>query len=295
MSNVWKRASSWAGQVGKGLDNSGQQTGKNLSAFAQQAGKSLNAFGKQASKDIKGVPKWAACIVGRAGSKAKEEAKDSKAETDKCDINPAPEWTACISDEAGSHVRAATKDAKAKTDNFDIAVVNEWIHKAAAAVQRAINNMGREERCRFVKWLSKASKVIGLQALLERLQAVKLEDLPAQIIQYIVEHPYQTAFFVAGVVIGAIAVFAPSLIYGPVLGLMGFGSGGVVAGSAAAGVQSSIGAVSAGSVFALLTSAGAGGYGVAAVSAITVATIGVFFAGIAGVTKGVVDRARRGQ
>jgi hypothetical protein len=43
------------------------------------------------------------------------------------------------------------------------------------------------------------------------------------------------------------------------LPVIGFGAGGVIAGSAAAGWQAGIGAVQAGSLFAFLTSAGAGG------------------------------------
>ncbi|KAI0019756.1 hypothetical protein F4780DRAFT_793048 [Xylariomycetidae sp. FL0641] len=45
----------------------------------------------------------------------------------------------------------------------------------------------------------------------------------------------------------------------------GFATQGVVAGSVAAGVQSGIGSVVAPSLFAALTSAGAGGYGAATV------------------------------
>ncbi|CBX91006.1 hypothetical protein IAQ61_002472 [Plenodomus lingam] len=47
-----------------------------------------------------------------------------------------------------------------------------------------------------------------------------------------------------------------------VLGVVGFGSGGIVAGSIAAGIQAGIGNVAAGSTFAVLTSAMMGGYGI---------------------------------
>ncbi|KAK4159828.1 hypothetical protein QBC43DRAFT_373515 [Cladorrhinum sp. PSN259] len=64
--------------------------------------------------------------------------------------------------------------------------------------------------------------------------------------------------------IGAAAVIAPgALIVGPVLGFFGFSSGGVIAGSIAAGVQGMIGNVAAGSLFAICQSAAAGGAGAA--------------------------------
>ncbi|KAH7188526.1 uncharacterized protein B0J16DRAFT_382405 [Fusarium flagelliforme] len=70
---------------------------------------------------------------------------------------------------------------------------------------------------------------------------------------------------VAAMVTGAAVVLVPAIVASPVLGILGLGGAGVAAGSAAAGIQSGIGSVAAGSLFATLQSAGAGGYGVAAV------------------------------
>ena len=53
-----------------------------------------------------------------------------------------------------------------------------------------------------------------------------------------------------------------------VLGVVGFGSGGVVASSIAAGIQSTIGNVAAGSFFAVLQSVGAAGLGTAGMAAV---------------------------
>ncbi|KAK8073381.1 hypothetical protein PG994_004280 [Apiospora phragmitis] len=61
---------------------------------------------------------------------------------------------------------------------------------------------------------------------------------------------------------------APGIITSPDLAALGFGSNGVVLGSAAASVQSGIGSVIAPSLFATLQSAGAGGYGLASVSGV---------------------------
>ncbi|KAM0338856.1 hypothetical protein ACHAPU_011172 [Fusarium lateritium] len=69
----------------------------------------------------------------------------------------------------------------------------------------------------------------------------------------------------AAIVAGTAMIVVPALIAGPLLAAVGFGAGGIIAGSAAAGIQSGIGSVVAPSLFATLQSAGAGGYGVAAV------------------------------
>ncbi|KAG6197129.1 hypothetical protein E4U50_007983 [Claviceps purpurea] len=77
------------------------------------------------------------------------------------------------------------------------------------------------------------------------------------------KRPYSTAFVAAGVLVAAV----PALAVAPVLGSLGFGALGPVAGSAAAGIQSGIGNVAAGSLFATLQSAGMGGAGIAVVNA----------------------------
>ncbi|KAK7428483.1 hypothetical protein QQZ08_004921 [Neonectria magnoliae] len=75
-------------------------------------------------------------------------------------------------------------------------------------------------------------------------------------------HPIQAAALGTN----ALIIAAPALIASPALAVAGFGANGVAGGSIAAGVQSGIGSVSAGGLFATLQSAGAGGYGVAAVN-----------------------------
>ncbi|KAG6258480.1 hypothetical protein E4U49_006298 [Claviceps purpurea] len=77
------------------------------------------------------------------------------------------------------------------------------------------------------------------------------------------ERPYSTAFIAAGVLVAA----APGLAVVPALGGLGFGGLGPVAASAAAGIQSGIGNVAAGSLFATLQSAGMGGAGTVMVNA----------------------------
>ncbi|KAB5517294.1 hypothetical protein GE09DRAFT_568390 [Coniochaeta sp. 2T2.1] len=79
------------------------------------------------------------------------------------------------------------------------------------------------------------------------------------------ENPGRSVCVVAGA--GGLAVVAtPGIFSGPALWLLGFGPGGVVAGSWAASIHSTIGIVAAGSKFAIMQSAGAGGAGLAIVN-----------------------------
>ncbi|KAI2638225.1 hypothetical protein GGS21DRAFT_461225 [Xylaria nigripes] len=80
--------------------------------------------------------------------------------------------------------------------------------------------------------------------------------------EWATKNPGKAVVMGAGVILAA----APMAAAAPVLGAFGFGANGIIAGSVAAGAQSSIGSVVAPSLFATLQSAAAGGYGVAAVS-----------------------------
>ncbi|KAK5135164.1 hypothetical protein LTR08_005550 [Meristemomyces frigidus] len=227
--------------------------------------KGIGAWAEQtaghAKDDIVGAPAflaWAGDEVGKnVGPWAQEAANKAKN----------------VGAEAGSRMEQSAKGVVSELSKIDLTAVNDWIHGVAADVQQAINQMGSEERSGFEKWLRDVNEGIGLHALLDDLQTVKLEDLPAETLRYVKENPGQKAILI----ISGLAFIAPGLVYGPALGLLGFGPGGVGAGTIAASVQSEIGgAVGAGSGFATLTSAGAGGYGVAAVSGVTrAAVIGV--------------------
>ncbi|KAG6164492.1 hypothetical protein E4U51_005002 [Claviceps purpurea] len=80
---------------------------------------------------------------------------------------------------------------------------------------------------------------------------------------------------------GLVAV--PGLIAAPMLGLLGFGSLGPGAGTVAALIQSLIGNVAAGSLFAILQSAGMGGAGAMALGTL-LSGFGIGIAGIVGIT-----------
>ncbi|KAG6289763.1 hypothetical protein E4U46_002328 [Claviceps purpurea] len=79
---------------------------------------------------------------------------------------------------------------------------------------------------------------------------------------------------------GLVAV--PGLIAAPMLGLLGFGSLGPGAGTVAALIQSLIGNITAGSLFAMLQSAGMGGAGALALGTL-LSGFGIGIAGIVGI------------
>ncbi|KAK3064900.1 hypothetical protein LTS18_002856 [Coniosporium uncinatum] len=94
---------------------------------------------------------------------------------------------------------------------------------------------------------------------LDTVYHVEWQSMPQPIAQWIEEHPNQTTFLA----VGASVFFAPFLITVPVLGMLGFGAAGVTAGTSQdlplQAMQAMIGDVAAGSLFALMQSAGAGG------------------------------------
>jgi hypothetical protein len=96
--------------------------------------------------------------------------------------------------------------------------------------------------------------------------------------QYIEDNPVRFALHVTGAVLSTAAILAV-----PILGAVGFSSIGPVAGSVAAGWQASIGAVEAGSLFALCQSAAMGG----AAATAGLATAGVSGAAVALVASGL--------
>ncbi|KAF2796877.1 hypothetical protein K505DRAFT_155120 [Melanomma pulvis-pyrius CBS 109.77] len=87
-------------------------------------------------------------------------------------------------------------------------------------------------------------------------------DMAPPIVQYVVKHPIKAVCHVAS----ATMMLGSSVIAPLLLGLAGFTSAGVAAGSLAAAVQSSMGTVVAGGAFATLQSAAMGGYGAAIVA-----------------------------
>ncbi|MCJ1467132.1 hypothetical protein MMC07_005754 [Pseudocyphellaria aurata] len=91
-------------------------------------------------------------------------------------------------------------------------------------------------------------------------------SLQSRLHNYVKSHPYLTALQACGALVGAVALSAPLI-----LGAVGFGVAGPVAGSVAAGWQSSIGLVQTGSFFAWCQSAAMGGAAAGGITAAGVA------------------------
>ncbi|KAJ5796398.1 uncharacterized protein N7518_004938 [Penicillium psychrosexuale] len=95
-------------------------------------------------------------------------------------------------------------------------------------------------------------------------------NFTAQAGTWALKNPNLAACAVAGA--GGVAVVAaPVLVTAPILSGLGFNTAGVAAGSFAAAIQSSIGNVAAGSLFAAGQSAGAGAGGLGLVAVNTAA------------------------
>ncbi|KAF2769476.1 hypothetical protein EJ03DRAFT_351216 [Teratosphaeria nubilosa] len=93
------------------------------------------------------------------------------------------------------------------------------------------------------------------------LQHIKWEELPEHAKDYIKNNPKMTAFQILSLLLCLI----PGLIVTPLLGIMGFSGIGPVAGTAAAGLQSSFGTPL---VFRAFQSAAMGGWGAAAAAGV---------------------------
>ncbi|KAJ4309606.1 hypothetical protein N0V94_008847 [Neodidymelliopsis sp. IMI 364377] len=99
----------------------------------------------------------------------------------------------------------------------------------------------------------------GFDLAVEALKrhSVNISKLAKAALALVVKHPWKTA---AIVIPFALAICTPLM-----LSILGFTGSGILAGSIAAGIQAGTGNVAAGSAFAVLTSAGMGGFGLAVV------------------------------
>ncbi|ODN90789.1 hypothetical protein L198_06106 [Cryptococcus wingfieldii CBS 7118] len=89
----------------------------------------------------------------------------------------------------------------------------------------------------------------------------------------------------------ALTVLAAGPIVGGGLGLFGFGAAGVTAGSLAASIQAGIGNVAAGSLFAFLQSAGAGGVALPVLTGVVKAVLATALSAVG--AKSVLKLTRR--
>ncbi|PVH93422.1 hypothetical protein DM02DRAFT_661993 [Periconia macrospinosa] len=100
----------------------------------------------------------------------------------------------------------------------------------------------------------------------------RVKGAAVRIWTWIKNNPIKTALIVMAIVVAVIiAIYLTPVI----LSAMGFTNAGIAAGSLAASIQSGIGAVTAGSLFAILQSAGAGGAGIIIVNVVVATTAAV--------------------
>ncbi|KAK1067156.1 hypothetical protein LTR74_006698 [Friedmanniomyces endolithicus] len=189
------------------------------------------------------------CAIADPSSWIEQAAKAVKGELDKVDLDGASAALHSAGEVFSVWTQQAVVDTKSQIENIDLS-------QAAK---------GLEQSDGFEGWLKQATKDVGLHTALEDLQYVNLEELPEKTARYIRENPGQTAFYVAN----GVVIIAPVVVTGPLYAVFGFGANGVRAASLAAKAQSLYGAaVPAGGVFAHLTSAAMGGYGVPVVNGV---------------------------
>ncbi|RPB27798.1 hypothetical protein L211DRAFT_845811 [Terfezia boudieri ATCC MYA-4762] len=137
------------------------------------------------------------------------------------------------------------------------AQLNEYFKHVAEELKKDMEYI--VSKVQEIDWTDKQSVMDGLQPILDFLKPV---------LNYVKEHPW----ILIPLIIPALELF---------IGLLGFGAEGVVAGSIAAALQSAIGNVSKGSLFAFLQSVRAGGWAFLALQRINMlVTIAVIIAAI---------------
>lgn len=136
----------------------------------------------------------------------------------------------------------------------------------------------------------------ALESAISQAYKINYAELPAEIKMWIVEHPYQTTFYI----VNGIVFFYPELLTGPVLWSLGWTSAGpragnpppcfltfpvhiriililmISTGSAAAALMAKFGVVPSKGAYAYLQSAAMGGYGSAVIQGVTRAGSGLF-------------------
>jgi len=183
-----------------------------------------------------------------------------------------------IDDALGSSSAAVSAAISSSSDLLEKYINQDSLDQAAEKARNGLDYLTAKLLDHTILATQHGSQ--SLQSMKERLAAVEYDKLPdvlknakeqivaieycTEIKDWIQEHPYQTAFYVAN----GIVFIAPGLVTSPLLGLLGFGSLGPKAGSAASVYHGTIGNVPKGALFALFQSAGSGGYGAGIVNGV---------------------------
>ena len=149
---------------------------------------------------------------------ASQAANDVKHELDKIDLSPAGDW-----------LEQAGKNIKHEFDKIDLGDAGKWAEQAGQDVrywtEQAVKDVKREldrvDLGEVDAWLKKADLETDLKRRWDGIRAINLEDLPEEILRHIKENPEQTAFRV----VDGLVFFAPHLVPGPALALLGLKAG----------------------------------------------------------------------
>jgi ElaB/YqjD/DUF883 family membrane-anchored ribosome-binding protein len=232
-------------------------------SFFNDAWKAMDGFGQEAGKNIGGAADDAGKAMGGAAEEAGKAAGEAAKHADDC------------GKEAGKNIAGAAQEAAKHADEFG-QEAGKNIAGVAEEAGKQFKEFGEEADAKIRPALEEAWNAMdafGQEAGRQIDIAVKRTK------RWVGEYPSETAGIVACIVAAASAG----------LHMVGFTATGVAAGmfpsfhlvydvltrlsgSAAAAAQSGIGSVAAGSTFAILQSAGAGGAGAVLVNGIAAGT-----------------------
>ncbi|EHK25589.1 uncharacterized protein TRIVIDRAFT_229678 [Trichoderma virens Gv29-8] len=182
----------------------------------------------------------------------------------------------------------------AENFNHGLQLARNGIDIAAQQVNQHVNQENINHGLQIVRdGVGNAAQQVGQHLTKENIDRAREEVLkvasgPAaqQAAKVVKQNSVPIAVAGAGIFIAAV----PGIITGPIMGiagLMGFTSGGIAAASIASGAQASIGSVAAGSGFAVMQSAAAGGYGLGILTGIVQAVGGITAASYYGINSWV--------
>ncbi|KAF5872424.1 uncharacterized protein Bfra_005783 [Botrytis fragariae] len=106
----------------------------------------------------------------------------------------------------------------------------------------------------------------GIISAINRLYRIHVRPLTSRYVQFIYEHRLPIALGLLSIIV----IIWPDIVTAPLLALLGFMILGPVAGSIASLAQAILGKIAAGSVFAVLQSAGMAGFGLVLINGIVV-------------------------
>ncbi|KAH6604623.1 hypothetical protein Trco_006330 [Trichoderma cornu-damae] len=173
---------------------------------------------------------------------------------------------------AGDAIRGAAGQVTAENIAIGAGIVQGHVNNAASHVGREIGAASNVLHHRVGEAASWAMDENNIRGFSQGAQATAQQAANAA-------KGSPIAFSIAS--LGLVVLAAPAVITTPIIaaaGLMGFTSGGIAASSIAAGLHSGIGNVVAGSGFATVQSAGAGGYGLGVMTGLAQTAGGVMAA-----------------